>query len=275
MIHKIKYLFWNNPLLRPVINGCSWAKNYVLYQLKFAAGRSARKSAPDYSRIATFRDIHKYERCFILATGPSLTAEDVQKLKHEYTFGMNSICLLFDTLGWETTYYGIQDYGVYEKLQDKLRAMHDTTLFIGDGIPQAKRAGLAHIPYALNYLDHKHSYKHLSTKFSTDAKQCIYDGYTITYSLMQLAVYMGFKEIYLLGNDCSYPKDPTKQHFMDYGHADSSTLTARDRIIFAYEQAKQLLQDTDVKIYNATRGGALEVFPRVDFDTIDFKKANS
>lgn len=274
MIHKIKYLFWNNPLLRPVINTCSWLKNYALYQLRFAAGSVRRSKDPDYSHIAAFKDIHKGERCFILATGPSLTAEDVQNLRYEYTFGMNSICLLFDTLGWETSYYGIQDYGVYEKLEDKLRMMQDTTLFVGDGIPKDRRQGLCHIPYALNYLDHRHSYKHLNTKFSMDAQKCIYDGYTITYSLMQLAVYMGFKEIYLLGNDCSYPQDPVKQHFMDYGHVDSSTLTARDRIIFAYEQAKQLLQDTDVKIYNATRGGALEVFPRVDFDTIDFKNAN-
>ena len=270
---SIKEFFWKNPILNPVINACSWVKNYALFQLKFAAGESGRRADPDYRRIAEFKDIHKGERCFILATGPSLTAEDVKKLEHEYTFGMNSICLLFDTLGWETTYYGIQDYGVYQKLQDKLRRMNDTTLFIGDGIPQTQRENICHIPYALNYLDHKHSYKHLNTKFSTDASACIYDGYTITYSLMQLAVYMGFTEIYLLGNDCSYPKDPKKQHFMDYGHADSSTLTARDRIIFAYEQASRRLEGTGVQIYNATRGGALEVFPRVNFDTIQFKES--
>lgn len=83
---------------------------------------------------------------------------------------------------------------------------------------------------------------------------------------------MGFKEIYLLGNDCSYPNDPKKQHFMDFGHYDSSTLTARDRIIFAYQYAKDFLKESDVKILNATRGGALEIFPRVDFDSLTFKE---
>ena len=52
---------------------------------------------------------------------------------------------------------------------------------------------------------------------------------------------------------------------------DSSTLTARDRILFAYQYAKDYLANTDVKIFNATRGGALEIFPRVDFDNINFK----
>ena len=115
MIDKIKQFFWDNAVLRWVINACSWAKNYALYQLQFAAASSARSKDPAYSQIAQFKDLHKGERCFILATGPSLTAQDVQKLEHEFTFGMNSICLLFDALGWETTYYGIQYYGVYEK----------------------------------------------------------------------------------------------------------------------------------------------------------------
>ena len=221
-----------------------------------------------YVKIKQYQNIHSGKRCFILATGPSLTLEDVSKLKNEYTFGMNSICMLFDQLGWETTYYGVQDYNVFDKLKDKYEKMKKTTLFLGDGINEHNRSKLKHIPFALNYLNHKYSYDKLKTNFSFDAYKQIYDGYTITYSLMQLAVYMGFKEIYLLGNDCSYSSDPQKQHFADCGHYDPSTLTARARILFAYQYAHDLLADSDVKIYNATRGGALEIFPRVDLDEI-------
>ncbi|QNM08797.1 6-hydroxymethylpterin diphosphokinase MptE-like protein [Wansuia hejianensis] len=268
---NIKAFFWNNKYLKYIINVFSVLKNYYFYQmcfwLKELKGRDEK-----YSRIKEFKDIHIGDRCFILATGPSLTIEDVKKLKCEYTFGMNSICMLFEDLGWETTYYGVQDKGVYLKLHNSYKKLKNTTFFVGDSIDKCYREDLEHIPFAINYLDHKHSYKHLNTKFSRDLEKCIYDGYTITYSLIQLAVYMGFKEIYLLGNDCSYPSDPKKQHFMDFGHYDSSTLTARDRIIFAYEYANEYLKGTDVKIINATRGGALEVFPRIDFDTIAFKE---
>ena len=274
MLERVKVLFWNNGVLKPVINCCSWFKNYVFFQLKFILNKKQRinrNSNNEYKKIQVFKNKHLGERCFILATGPSLTKEDVRRLKYEYTFGMNSICLLFSELGWETTYYGVQDLGVFRKLVDKYQDFKNTVFFVGDGIPDLERKKTKSIPFAINYLDHKFSYKQLNTKFSLDVLKQVYDGYTITYSLIQIAVYMGFKEIYLLGNDCSYPKEVEKQHFMDFGHYDSSTLTARERILYAYQYAKDFLADSDVKIFNATRGGALEIFPRVDFDSLTFK----
>lgn len=274
MNSRIKKFFWENKILKPLICGCSWIKNSAYYQLRFSIKTKKRMLDSDnseYGAIQKYKNQHLGERCFILATGPSLMIDDVKKLKNEYTFGMNSICMLFDELGWETTYYGVQDRGVFDKLESRYCELNKTIMFVGDGIPGDKIKKVNGIPFAINYLDHKYSYKHLNTKFSLDAFEQIYDGYTITYSLMQIAVYMGFKEIYLLGNDCSYSKDPKKQHFMDFGHYDSSTLTARDRILFAYQYAEDFLKNKDIKIYNATRGGALEIFPRVDFDRLKFK----
>lgn len=274
MMNTFKAYLWNNKIGRYIMSGFSYIKNYLAYQLFFHFGTTFRKcgwSNHDYKKINDYKNRYHGNRCFIIATGPSLTLQDVSRLKNEYTFGMNSICLLFDKLGWETTFYGVQDTGVYLKLREYYKNFKKTTLLLGDGLPLKGANVPNHIPFTINYLDHKHSYKRLNTKFSLDASKYVYDGYTITYSLIQIAVFMGFKEIYLLGNDCSYPKDPTKQHFADFGHIDPSTLTARDRILFAYQYAKDYLENTDVKIYNATRGGALEIFPRVDFDDINFK----
>lgn len=248
-----------------------YIQHMMIRRMGFNLGKLSRainNTHNDYAEIKRYKNIHSGERCFILATGPSLTIDDVRKLKTEYTFGMNSICLLFDELGWETTYYGVQDYNVYDRLKTKYKQLKSTVLFLGDGISKQERSEVKHIPFALDYLNHKYTYDKLMTKFSRDAYQQIFDGYTITYSLIQLAVYMGFEKIYLLGNDCSYPKDPTKQHFMDFGHYDPSTLTARDRILFAYQYAFDYLKETNIRIYNATRGGELEIFPRVDLDEV-------
>ena len=246
-------------------------RHMIIRRIDFDARKLSRlllKRSNDYAEIIKYKNIHRGERCFILATGPSLTIEDVRKLKNEYTLGMNSICLLFDQLGWETTYYGVQDYNVYDRLKPNYKELKSTVLFLGDGISKQDRSDVKHIPFALDYLNHKYTYSKLMTKFSDDAYKQIYDGYTITYSLMQLAVYMGFETIYLLGNDCSYPKDPKKQHFVDFGHYDPSTLTARDRILFAYQYAFDYLKETNIKIFNATRGGELEIFPRVNLDEV-------
>lgn len=274
MMSSFKAYLWKNMTGKYIMSGFSYIKNYLVYELFFQITTIFRKygwSSQDYYKINEFRNKYHGKRCFIIATGPSLTIEDVCKLKNEYTFGMNSICLLFDKLGWETTFYGVQDPGVYIKLVQYYKSFKSTILFLGDGLKKNSDIMPSHIPFAIDYLDHKHSYKRLNTKFSLDPIDRVFDGYTITYSLIQIAVFMGFKEIYLLGNDCSYPKDPTKQHFADFGHVDSSTLTARDRILFAYQYAKDFLANTDVKIFNATRGGALEIFPRVDFDDLNFK----
>ena len=235
-----------------ILQGARFLKHVIYLRIVYDVKKIKRiiTKHNEYSDILKYKNKYIGERCFILATGPSLTVEDVSKLKNEITF------------------YGVQDLAVFLKLKDYYRSFNSTTLFLGDGIPKEDRSGIKHIPYALDYLNHRYSYDTLSTKFSFDVYLHLFDGYTITYSLIQIAAYMGFKEIYLLGNDCSYSTDPKKQHFADFGHYDASTLTARDRILFAYQYAFDFLKDTDVKIYNATRGGELEIFPRVDLDEV-------
>jgi len=106
--------------------------------------------------------------------------------------------------------------------------------------------------------------------FSDDCYDVVYDGYSITYSLLQLAVYMGFKEIYLLGADCSYAKQGP-HHFIETGVVDPNSLIAGERMIRAYKVVKNYVDKNGIKIYNATRGGYLELFERVSMDDIKFK----
>ncbi|MEH7386551.1 hypothetical protein V7147_14250, partial [Bacillus sp. JJ1521] len=61
-----------------------------------------------YQKLKKIKNKHMGQRCFIIGTGPSLTIEDLEKLRNEMTFSMNSICLAFDETDWRPTYYGIQ-----------------------------------------------------------------------------------------------------------------------------------------------------------------------
>jgi hypothetical protein len=56
-------------------------------------------------RLTEFKDIHKGKRAFIIGNGPSLKHTDLGRLRNEYTFGMNRIYLLFEELGFHTTYF--------------------------------------------------------------------------------------------------------------------------------------------------------------------------
>ena len=93
---------------------------------------------------------------------------------------------------------------------------------------------------------------------------------------MQLAIYMGFKRIYLLGVDHNYAKQVSRSGVVTedkskatYGEGIIDTgigIQYTDTTTEAYEKAQQYCQTHDVKIYNATRGGKLEIFPRVSLE---------
>ncbi len=228
--------------------------------------------------IEKFKDIHEGERCFVVATGPSLTKDDLKKLKYDYSFSMNSIINLYGETHYRPTYYLIQDGLVERRLRNELVQLQHDISFIGIGNiggfssvlsrRQASRYN-SFIPYNLDVAYHIYDmYGSIADKikmnFSDDCAQKVYDGCTVTYSAIQLACYMGFKKIYLLGCDCDYHGE--KQHFLDYGLKASPS--AGDAQIVAYTAAKEYADTHGIKIYNATRGGKLEVFERVDFDSL-------
>ena len=114
-------------------------------------------------------------------------------------------------------------------------------------------------------------FKNNTNGFSSDVYLEVIDGYTITYSLIQIAVYMGINEIYLLGVDNSFSQ-PGPKHFVDYEEDKLIELKRwellEQRMESAYKEVKRYSKSNNIKIYNATRGGELEVFTRVDFDKI-------
>ncbi|UKI37547.1 MAG: hypothetical protein L6V93_05335 [Clostridiales bacterium] len=75
---KISYLFPNYKLER-----------------KSKAEKNGFEDA-EYIKLRMLQNRHLNDRCFIVATGPSLTFEDLSLLKMKSVFGMNSICKILD-----------------------------------------------------------------------------------------------------------------------------------------------------------------------------------
>ena len=153
----------------------------------------------------------------------------------------------------------------------------DQVSFYSDGIEgdsSEYRPPNSWIPICINGQYHYYEYLYepgnFFTRFSKNAYAMLYDGYSITYTLIELAIYMGFTEIFLLGCDSTYSADKSKQHFIESGQYDPEELriTATDRLTVAYQNAKRYAEKHGVKIFNATRGGVLEVFQRVNLDDV-------
>lgn len=231
------------------------------------------------SDISGFKDVHKGERCFIIGNGPSLKAEDLDKLKNEYTFAVNRIYLIFEQTDWRPTYYAIQDHKLVEKYKDEVSQLDLPVKFVATRAANDIKGGKGKY-YYYNYV--RRLFDGSAPEFSEDISKQTYEGGTVTYLCMQLAAYMGFSEIYLLGNDFNYSVTKTatdivvnnvKDYFSDkYISNDENRFFPRlDLCEIGFEHAKKVLDEKGIHIYNATRGGKLEVFPRVNFDQITFK----
>ena len=110
-------------------------------------------------------------------------------------------------------------------------------------------------------------------RFSPDISKCVYNGRTVTYVCLQLAMYLGFEEIYLLGVDFNYSSNLKGQenHFKGYDKDGKNVRlnpVRPEMSLAAYKKAKEYAESQNVRIYNATRGGKLEVFERVNFDDL-------
>lgn len=228
-----------------------------------------------YDSLKQYKGIHEGKRCFVVATGPSLTIEDIELLRNEYTFSMNSIYVSYEKTTWRPTYYVIQDPFVYEKICENIDEKDYEALFIGSSITEkfeVKKTENKNI-FPLDLLYQQIPRKKYHTKFSDDIFSRVYSGYNVAYSALQIAVYMGFTEIYLLGADCNYLQD--KKYFAeDKNRGKEKYFTKKfyaantDKFILAYEVAKEYADKNNIKIYNATRGGLLEVYPRVELEEV-------
>lgn len=246
--------------------------------------------------IQQYKDKHEGERCFVIGTGPSLTIEDLELLRcnKEVCFGANRIFKMFDDTRWRPDYYFVQDYKIICEYIEKLIEINDGNMFISD-ITQTRYSEQINVKkfnesftniFNLYYDPEIESPNGIIT-FSEDASKYISEGMTVVYGIMQLAYYMGFSEIYLLGVDFSYSdmsgKDENKNDHCCANYINKGEVINPPRPdinLRAYKVARKFAEEHNFHIYNATRGGYLEVFERVDLDKVlrsknDFNNCSS
>lgn len=235
---------------------------------KFEINKRSKIIDSNFSDILKIKNTYQNERCFIIGTGPSLTIEDLNLLKKEITFSCNSIIKLFSKTNWRPTFYGIQDCGIYAKLKDDIfkYSLEMNKLFIPENISKKFEIPQNVILFPYSNLYHLADPKYY-VNFSNDCYKIVYDGYTIVYSLIQIAIYMGFKEIYLLGCDVNYQKGK-QNHVVSNGVVYRNEYLSNKPMIEAHKIAKKNADKLNVKIFNCTRGGLLNIYPRISLEKV-------
>jgi hypothetical protein len=217
--------------------------------------------------LVGYENRHEGETCVIIGNGPSLNQTDLALLRGVPTFGLNRIYLKFPELGFDTTYHVVVNKYVVEQCREDfaaisaplfttwvnkaaLRERERDTLFL------AKRPG----PY-----------------FSPDLRSGIWEGATVTYVAMQIAYFMGFQRVVLVGVDHRFSTAGPAHQLVQSTGADSNhfdpnyfgpgfnwQLPDLETSEIAYGLAGEAFAARGGSIVDATVDGALQVFPKVD-----------
>ena len=220
--------------------------------------------------MAKFKDIHEGERCFIVCPGPSLTLEDVEMLKDEWTFGVNSIFNVSNACGWKPNYYVMYDASGYrrQEMTWEFDSFATDAVFLNQRIKQWQKeyTGEKSHGFIVNHRTAEHSNPaDRPMRFEKDASVCIYDRGTVTNIAIDIALYMGFKEIYLIGVDHNYNQDDGRRHFMDTEDDTKRSAPPAYHMLVStegYQVSRLHSRARKAKIFNSTRGGKLDVFAR-------------
>lgn len=223
--------------------------------------------------LAALKDKYRGERCFIIGNGPSLRKMDVSKLKDEYTFGMNRIYLAFEEWGFQTTFLASVNDLVIEQCVDDFLALDMPRFF-------SWRSRKYFQPSTLNLPTFLYT-TYAGAKFSKDVRHRVWEGATVTNVCLQLAYYMGFEQAILIGVDHSFTSkgeanktitsdgdDPNHFDPRYFGKGFRWQLPDLDMSEIAYAMAKDAYEQDGRQILDATIGGQLTIFDKVDYDNL-------
>lgn len=222
-------------------------------------------------RLGELKDIHRGRRCFIIGNGPSLKQTNLQKLRDEYTFGMNRIYLGFPEMGFQTTYFLTINSLVIEQCAEDIRS-----LTMPRFVSWRSRRLIGAAP-DLNFMHTTYA----GAGFATDARGRLWEGGTVTYVALQLAYHMGFEQVILIGVDHSYsaqgaPNTTVVSQGEDHDHFHSGyfgkgfrwqlpDLETSER---SYQMARNTYESAGRRVMDATIGGKLTIFPKVDYNDL-------
>jgi hypothetical protein len=210
-------------------------------------------------------------RCIVIGNGPSLRRMRLARLASEFTFGSNRIYLMQQDHSLDTTFYTAINRYVIQQFASEIDAIRSLKVL------------------NWSYRDPKisdMSTVYLETKPILRPDGQLLSGYyagagTVTVFAMQLAFFMGFSEVILIGVDHSYSQSGTPNkairadgedpdHFSDeyFGTGvvwQLPDLAAMER---GYRQIGKLFEEDGRIVLDATVGGELQVFPKTDLDAV-------
>ncbi len=222
--------------------------------------------------IQKFQGIHNGKRCFIVANGPSLLKTNLDLLKNEYTFGMNRIYLNFERSSFRPTYHVTVNELILEQWPDEI-----SQLKMPKFLNWNRRSYYGEPDSRTIFIKSKMT---INDSFQYDLTRPLVVGATVTFVALQLAYYMGFQKVIMIGLDHSYAekgipsKTETRSPELDESHFHAQYFPKgfkwqlpdllRSEIEFGI--SRKAFEADGREVLDATIGGKCQIFRKIDYE---------
>jgi hypothetical protein len=235
-------------------------------------------------KLLALRDRYSGRRCVVIGGGPSLKCMNLNALAGEITFCVNGFYHLFESLRFVPTFYVVEDRLVAEDNRHEINALVGVTKIFPEDLRYCLKPSEETIFLRFDrFYDDPDAPGPDFPRFVDPSRLLFYWGGTVSYLCLELAFYMGFREVYVIGMDMSYAVPPTGSHRgvitsvqHDANHVHPSWFGPGkrwhdpqvERMNRAFVRARTAFEAKGGRLFNATAGGNLRAYERVDFDHI-------
>lgn len=286
-----------------VIDSISNIKWNIIFYIKILTKKDFRN---DMHSNKKFKDSNKSNRCFIVGNGPSLKKLDLSRLKNEVVFTVNELMSdgnIYEQL--KSDFHIIIDPNYYNLNMNSTEDKSTIDLFkkinyedkkpvciIGyEGKTAFKRYGLDK-ELNLHYI-YQHRYITEDYRSEISMARNIPASQNVTQAAIYSAIYMGYKNIYLVGVDMT-------SVFLTYEATDDGDFSIRSnshvytysenhlksiknictridneytlhdyaKTFTLFKRIRKYAERNNINIMNATPGGGLDVFQRVKYESL-------
>lgn len=239
-----------------------------------------------------FRDRHRGERCFILCNGPSVNKQNIKPLKNEHVLSVSSGYLHADFATIDPEYHFVPQltYGlittddVIAWFREMDARLGRATVFLNSTEAELVRREGLFPERNVHYTAFYKVFSDYDPDIKPDLASNIPGPQSVVVMCLMAAIYMGFTKIYLLGTDhdqfrsgqYSYSFEPTVLKGKDTSANSEGELIggwhdelAALAVLWGqYRVVRKMAERHGVQIFNATAGGELDEFPRVELSSV-------
>ena len=260
-------------------------KGFQVVLSNFVYSMREKAALNDYSNLlknnVKFKNIHKGERCFIIANGPSIKTQDLKLLKDEICLSVNNGFVHPDYEIYNPLYHclpQIEDQYSENKIKwliEMDKGILNAHLFTSVG----NKKDIEDNDLFKNRANYIYFKGDINSLKEIDLTKNVPPIRTVPHICILVAIYMGFEQIYLLGCDHDWVLHFGKStHFYKEGEhilkevwptGQFEEYLKRTLLNWNwYNKIKLYSEEHNIEIYNATKGGLLDVFPRIEYESI-------